>query len=499
MIRRSPLDQRVVVGVVFVAGMFVTILDTTIVIVALPSMARDFNVGTSSIEWVITGYLLSLAVWIPASGWVGDRFGTKRIYLLALAVFTAASALCGLASSVPELVFFRILQGVGGGMLTPVGTAMLFRAFPPEQRARANSVLIIPTVIAPATGPVLGGLLVDTLSWRWVFYVNVPIGAVVWLFGARFLREHREPTAGRFDGAGFVLSALGLGAFLYALSQAPTRGWLSPAVVVSLLVGTLGCVALVMVELRIREPMLRLSLFRDRLFATTNLVGMLAYGSFLGTLFVVPLYLQDGRGTSALVSGLSTFPEAIGVMVSAQLAARIYPRVGPRRLLIGGLLGTSAVLVSLALSPDHLSLWVFRALIFLLGASMAYVFISLQTATFSRMSSADTGHASAIYNAQRQVAAAVGVAILATVVATFEQAASRTTEAAGHSSSLAGFHAAFFTAAVIALVGAVVSSRVHDQDAAATMRRGPVEKASETPETSSSEGAGDPHATRSES
>ncbi|HEX3947998.1 MAG TPA: MFS transporter, partial [Acidimicrobiales bacterium] len=162
------IDQKVVVGVVYVVAMFTTILDSTVVNVALPSMARDFHVHTASIEWVVTGYLLSLAVFIPASGWIGDRVGTKRIFLLALLLFTVASALCGLASSLGELVAFRILQGVGGGMLMPVGTAMLYRAFPPAQRARANAILIVPTVVAPAAGPVLGGLLVDTLSWRWV-------------------------------------------------------------------------------------------------------------------------------------------------------------------------------------------------------------------------------------------------------------------------------------------------------------------------------------------
>jgi len=192
------LSQRVVVSIAYVSAMFVTILDTTIVHVALPTLAREFGVGIGSIEWVITGYLLSLAVWIPASGWIGDRLGTKRTFLAALSVFTVASLLCGLAPSLGQLVAFRILQGVGGGVLTPVGLAMLYREFPPERRAAASKVLLIPTALAPALGPVLGGLLIETVSWRWIFLVNVPIGIGVFAFGARLLREHREPEAGRF-------------------------------------------------------------------------------------------------------------------------------------------------------------------------------------------------------------------------------------------------------------------------------------------------------------
>src|SRR5689334_15505404 len=165
------------------------LLDTTIINVALPTLGRKFDAGTTTLEWVVTGYLLSLAVWIPASGWLGDRFGTKRIFMFALAMFTIGSALCGASTSIEMLIFFRVLQGIGGGMLTPVGTAMLFRAFPPQERAAASAVLVVPIAIAPTIGPILGGLLVDHLSWRWIFYVNLPVGIFGFLFAAKFLKE----------------------------------------------------------------------------------------------------------------------------------------------------------------------------------------------------------------------------------------------------------------------------------------------------------------------
>src|SRR6202047_4082559 len=231
------MSQKVVVGVVFVSAMFMSIMDATTVNVALPPIGRDFKVSPTAVDSISIAFLVSLAVTIPASGWLGDRYGGKRGLLAPIARFTAASALCGLASSLDELVAFRILQGAGGGMLAPVGMAMLYRTFPPAERIRASSILTVPTTLAPALGPVLGGLLVTDLSWRWVFYVNVPIGAAPLAFGARFLRQHTEAKPGRFDLAGFLLSGAGLGLLMYGVSEGPDLGWGSAEVLASVAAG----------------------------------------------------------------------------------------------------------------------------------------------------------------------------------------------------------------------------------------------------------------------
>src|SRR5579885_1577811 len=202
---RLAINPKIVVSVLFVVGMFMSILDGTIVNVALPALSRQFNVSGTAIDAVVVGYLVSLAIIIPASGWLGDRLGTKRIFLSALALFTAASALCGVAMSLPMLVGFRILQGIGGGALTPVGTAILSLTFPPKELEQVSRILKIPTVLAPASCPLLGGLLIDKLSWHWVFYVNVPIGVTAFLFGLFFLEEYRERATGSFDLPGFLL------------------------------------------------------------------------------------------------------------------------------------------------------------------------------------------------------------------------------------------------------------------------------------------------------
>lgn len=467
------VDQRVAVSVVYVAALFMSIMDVTIVNVALPTIGRQFAVSATAVDVVVIAYLVSLAVFIPASGWIGDRFGGKRTLLAAIAVFTGASALCGIATSLDQLVVFRVLQGAGGGMLTPVGMAMLYRIFGPAERARLASILMIPTALAPALGPLLGGLLVSDLSWRWVFYVNLPIGLAAFVFGLLFVVEHREARPGRFDLAGFCLAGLGLGALMYGVSEGPIAGWTAPLVDALIAVGAILLSAMVVVELRTAEPMVDLRLLRDRMFRVSNQLVELTMVAFFGILYVVPLYYQDGRGMSALASGISTFPEAIGVMIGAQVVSRfLYPRFGPRRVMGSGLFGIAVATGLMALCGAHSSLWWMRLLMFALGYSIPHVMVSMQVAAFATISPASTGRASMLFNANRQLGGAIGIAILSTVISVvgpFHRVA-------GHlAPDLAAYHAAFIAASVTALVGMVVALlAIHDADAASTRpgRRG---------------------------
>jgi EmrB/QacA subfamily drug resistance transporter len=470
------LPHKQIVAIVYVVGSFMDILDVTIVNVAIPAIREDFGVSRTAIEWIVTGYLCSLAVWIPASGWIGDRFGTKRTFLFALFMFTLASGLCAMAWNVQSLVAFRVLQGVGGGMLVPVGTAMLFRAYPPSERARASSILAIPTVLAPAMGPVLGGLLVTHASWHWIFLVNIPIGVVGLIFGALFLEEHTEPRAGAFDMWGFVLSGAGLALVLYALAEAPTAGWTSTKVLGTGLTGIGAFALLVYAELHVSEPMLQLRLYRDRLFRVTNIAMFAASGSLIGLLFLLPLFLQELRGLSALQSGLATFPQAVGFMVMARVVGRLYPKFGPRRLLIFGLASNALVTTGFVFVDLGSSLWWVRALMFGRGMTMTFAFIPLQAASFATIPPSETGRASSLFSTQRQVGAAFGVALLATVLA------SRTTslvagalpsgDLAVLNARVTAFHQAMFASALLAAAGILAALFVRDVDAAATMRPG---------------------------
>lgn len=472
--RIRSLEYKKIVAIAFIFGVFMDILDTTIVNVAVPSLQAHFGVTASRIEWVITGYLCSLAVWIPASGWIGDRFGTKKTFLFALAMFTSASALCGAAWSANSLIAFRILQGVGGGMLTPVGTAMLFRAYPPHERARASAVLAIPTVIAPAMGPVLGGILVTHASWRWIFYVNVPIGILGVLFSALYLEEHKEPRSGGFDLWGFVLSGAGLAMVLFALAEGPRNGWTSTRVLATGIGGLLAFALLVFVELRIPEPMLDLRLFRDRMFRQANIATMALSGSLLGLLFLLPMFLQGLRGLSAQQSGLATFPQALGVMTMARVAGNLYPKVGPRRLMMFGALTNAMITMGFTLIGLGTSLWWVRLLMYGRGLTMAFVIVPMQAASFVTIPAAKTGRASSLSNTNRQVGAALGVATLATVLtsrtATLVGRATPLGAAAVLHAKATAFHQAMFASACIGLIGVVASYFVRDSDAAMTMQ-----------------------------
>jgi EmrB/QacA subfamily drug resistance transporter len=461
------LDQRVAVSIVYVSALFMSIMDATIVNVALPTIGREFHTAPSSVGVVVIAYLVSLAVFTPASGWAGDRFGGKRTLLTAIAVFTIASALCGLAGSLSQLVVFRVLQGAGGGMLVPIGMAMLYRTFPPSERVRLASILMIPTAIAPAIGPVLGGLLVTDLSWRWVFYVNIPIGIVALVFGSLFVIEQREKHPGRFDLPGFCLAGIGLGVLMYGLTEGSSKGWTSPLIEGLILAGAALLTAMTIVELRTKNPMVDLRLLKDRLFRASNQIIGVTMLAFFGILYVVPLYFQDGRGLSPLASGLSTFPEAIGLMIAAQVVSRrLYPRFGPRRLMCAGMVGIALCAGLMSLSGANTSLWYMRVLMFGAGYSIAHVAVSLQAAAFATISPASTGRASMLFNVNRQLGGAIGVAILGTVIA----AVGPLHQVDGHTeANLTAYHAAFLTASVIALLGAVlVVLVIHDSDADST-------------------------------
>jgi EmrB/QacA subfamily drug resistance transporter len=439
--------------------MFLNIMDATVVNVALPTLSRYFAVPVASVSGVVTAYLVTLAVVMPVSGWVGDRFGARSVLLGAIGLFTAASALCGVATSLPELVVFRAVQGIGGGLLIPVGMAMMFRAYPPAERIRANRLLIVPTLMAPALGPVIGGLLVDGLSWRWIFYLNLPVGVAALVFGALFLPRGSEHPAGPFDFPGFLLAGTGFPLFMYALSTGATSGWGATSVLATGVAGVLLLALFVLVELRATAPMLRLRIYANRLFRATNLQLTCAGAGFVGTLFLVPLFLQNGLGFSAVHSGLSTFPEALGGMIGVQVTSRLYKRVGPRRLMIAGMCGTIVTIGGMAFAGPANAAWLIPVLMFFTGGSFGFAMSPSQAAGLATVSAAETGQASTLLNTLRQAGGAAGVALLGTVLG-----------ATGASSAdLAGYRLAFLTAAGLMLLGAGFSSLVSDADAAPTM------------------------------
>jgi len=463
------ISQKTAVAVVYAGAMFIAVMDQTIVNVALPAIGRDLHVSAAGVAGTVIGYQVAVALTIPAAAWLGDRLGPRRVLLGAIALFTAASALCGLAGSLGELVAFRVLQGVGGGLMTPVGMAMLFRAFPQAERVRASSILIVPTTLAPATGPVLGGLFVTDLTWRWVFYVNVPIGIFALAFGALFLSDQEHPAAGRFDVAGFATSSLGLGLLMYGVSEGPDAGWAHWPVVAAIAVGALLVAAMVAIERRAAVPLLDLRVYADRLFRSASIVLTLTSVAFFGLIFLLSLYFQDGLHFSALQAGSTICPEAVGVMICSQFVARrLYPAIGPRRIMAAGLLLIACVAAGLTMAGTGTSVWLLRLVLFVMGFGVAAVFMPSQAAGFATVGAERTSVATTIFNAQRQVGGAMGVALLTAVISALHPVQA----VAGHAvANLHAFRAGLLVCAAVAVAAALAALTIRDRDAAATMVR----------------------------
>ncbi len=452
---------------VYIVGLSMTIIDGTAVNVALPTLARQFGVPTTDIEWVALAYLLTLAAVIPAAGWLGDRFGTKRMFVIALTLFVVGSLFCGASQSLAQLIAARIAQGMGAGLVTPIGSAMLFRAFPLRERATATVGVLSVAVVAPAIGPILGGVLVDNASWRWIFLINLPIGLVGITLGWLWLREEKQSEPGPLDVAGLLLSATGVSLLIFALSTGPDFGWLSVPILGAAVIGSVALITLVIVELRLDQPMLALRLFGDRLFRTINLTSSMIYAGFFGWIFVVPLYLQDLRGFSATESGLAQAPQAAGIFViSTLIGKRVYKAIGPRRLLVSGAAVTAAVTGSFAFFDLNTPLWVIGSASLVRGLAMGMVFVSIQTAVYATISNAETGRATSVFNTQRQFAFAGGVALAATVIASRIDAAGG--DAAPEPDLLGAYRWGFIAMGLVMLPAIITSTFIRDEDAAAT-------------------------------
>ena len=414
------LSQRVVVPVMFVSTVFMVIVDGAITTVALPAIARQFHLAPSGLDGVVVVYPVCVGMTVPASAWLVDRLGGKRMLLGSMALFSLFSALCGAAANPSQLVLFRALQGLAGGLLVPVAGTLLFRTFSAHERVRASRIMIFPQQIAPALAPILGGVLVDELSWRWVFYVNLPLGLLAVAFGLYYLEEHRSDAyrtaKARFDLPGLLLAAAGLASLTYGVCSGASQGWTSPAILGTLSAGTVLFAATVLVELHTTEPLLKLRLFQDRLFRDFNLITLIGTVPFMGAMFLGPLFIQGPLGGSALDSGTSTCTEAFGILVTVQIAGILYARVGPRVIVGTGLIGVGAVLALLSTCDLGTSLWTFRLYMFLLGVAMGGVFMPVTVASLSTVAREDMGQATTLNTVVRQISGALSPALVTTLL-----------------------------------------------------------------------------------
>ncbi len=422
MARGSPdkLDRQIIViASVVVVGAIMSILDTTIVNVALATLSRELHAPLATIQWVATGYLVALASVIPMTGWACERFGAKRLWMIVVGLFMLGSALSGLAWSAGSLIFFRVLQGLGGGMIMPAGMTILAQAAGPQRVGRVMSVVGAPMLLGPILGPVLGGLILQHLSWRWIFFVNLPIGALALVLAWRLL-PHSEPQRGeRLDVIGLALLSPGLAAIVFGLSETSSHGGISYPGAWAPMVAGLGLVIAFVWHawhLTARRPLLDLKLFRAPGFAAAAAVVLLIGAALFGSLLLIPLYLQVDRGQSTLATGLLTAPQGLGAAVVMPISGRLTDRIGGGPVVLFGLIVMTLATIGLTRLTGHTPYSVLSAILFARGIGLGCCLMPAMASAYSTISRAAVPRATTALNVLQRVGGSIGTALLAVVL-----------------------------------------------------------------------------------
>jgi EmrB/QacA subfamily drug resistance transporter len=415
-------------GVVII-GAIMSILDITVVNVALPTFQAEFGspgheIAYSHVAWTVTAYTLALATVIPMTGWAADRFGTKRLYLTAIVLFTLGSALCATASSINMLIGFRVLQGLGGGMLMPLGMTIMTRAAGPHRMGRLMAILGVPMLLGPILGPILGGWLIQQASWHWIFLINVPLGALAIVYAWRVLAEDTPEPSESFDFLGMALMSPGLALFLFGVSSLPQEhgDFSAPRVWVSMLVGVLLVLAFVRHSFRPEHPLLDLRLFRNRNLTVSLITMFMFAAAFFGGLLLVPTYFQEVRGESTLQAGLLVAPQGIGAMITMPIAGS---QVDKRPIgtivpfgLVFILIGMFGLTQLTATTPYP----VIIAELFVMGLGMGATMMPLFTSALKTLRAHEVARGSTLLNITQQIASSCGVAIMSVLLTNHLQA-----------------------------------------------------------------------------
>jgi len=402
--------------VVVVLGSFMVILDTTIVNIALPRIIQVFQASVNEGQLVVTAYMLALAVVMPATGYLSDRFGAKRLYLATIALFTIGSALCGLAPNIEGLIVFRILQGLGGGMTMPLGMSLLFQVAPPRQRGTIMGMFGLPILVAPVLGPTLGGYLVEYVDWRPIFTLNIPIGVLAVAAGSLILRETPTRGGARFDWAGFTLSAVGFSSAKLALEKAPEDGWTAPHVVVLWLITAAAIPSWIVVELAQDQPLLDLGVLRDRTYLVAMIVSFIQTIAMFSSMLLLPLFLQNVRGLGAMETGILLLPQGLAAAVMMPISGRLLDKIGPRPLVIPGMLALAYatwLLSSIDLNTPDSALF---TIMVVRGFSMGIMMMPVMTVAMDTIPPPQIPRATALANVTRQLFGAFGTGVFASIL-----------------------------------------------------------------------------------
>jgi EmrB/QacA subfamily drug resistance transporter len=413
---RLDRSLRWIVLVVTV-GTWIPLLDSTMVNVAIESLSRELHTGLGDVQWVVSGYQLAMAAAIPVAGWAARRVGPSRLFLLAIGVFTVCSALCGLAGSAGALIAFRILQGIGGGLIVPAGQMILVQAAGPARLAKVMGVWGTAVVLAPVAGPTIGGLLLDAGSWRWIFFVNVPIGVVAVVFGLSRLPSDSRGEPGRFDLPGLAMMATGLVALTYGLAKVGANGRALGQVVVPLLIGVMLVVGFVLRARRINQPLLDVRLFRIPTFSAASLATFFLGVAMFGGMILMPLYLQGVRHQGTVETGLLLAPLGAGSALGMWISPRVSERLGAGMTAACGCVVSVIAVIPFTMISDHTSYVLLAVLMFFQGSGSTLAFMPVMVAAFRVLRQDQISDAAPIQNIIERFSASLGVAILSVVLA----------------------------------------------------------------------------------
>ena len=438
-------------------GLFMIMLDNTVVNVALPSIQQSLGLSLSELEWVVAGYALTFAALMLTGGKLADLLGRRRVFVAGLVVFTLASLACGLAGSAEVLIGARVVQGIGAAMMNPATLSIITATFPPRQRGTAIGIWAGVSALALAIGPLVGGLLSEHVDWSWIFFVNVPVGIVAIAAAYAFIDESRDTSRDqRPDVPGLVTSGVGLFALTYALIEANSHGWGSTRILGAFALAAVSLAAFVLLELRQRRPMLDLTLFRNATFSGANVAMLLVALAMFGVFFYVSLYVQQILGYSPVEAGASFLPATILIAMLAPFVGRVVDRVGSRWLTSSGMVLLALSLVLFARLGTGSSYWEILPGLVVMGVGMALTMTPTTAAAMGSVPRDQAGVGSAVLNSMRQVGGSLGIAITGAIVAHVTS----TSLAAGDTQPVAfvhGFQRGLEVAAAIALAGAVVA------------------------------------------
>ncbi|WP_219838287.1 MDR family MFS transporter [Paenibacillus sp. R14(2021)] len=441
-----------------VVGMIMVILDSTVVNNAIPKLVEYFDTDLKTIQWTVTGYTLALSAVIPLAGWLTDKFGSKQIFLTTITLFTIGSLLCGIAQTPEQLVIFRILQGLGGGMVSPIGMAMVFRLAPQERRGSIMGILGIPMLMAPAFGPILSGWLVESVSWHWIFIINLPIGIIAFILGVKYLPKSNRQKAPHLDVIGMCLAPIAFSMLAYGVSEGGTS-WSSASAITGLTVGGIALLSFIFVELRQKYPLLELKVFKSSDFTRSIILVWIVQLSLFGTMLIVPLYLQGVKHYSALETGWIIMPQALCAGIGMPISGRLFDKIGARPLAFIGLAVVAAAMFMLSGVSTDTSLWVIIVCVSLMGLGMGFSMMPLNTHVLNSAPRHLVGRVTPLTTAAQQVVVSFAVAGLTGYLTSqiSAHAAGAAKDAIPLTAVVAGYGDTFFLSACIATVGVALS------------------------------------------